>query len=186
MEHNSLIISRLGENLKKKEFISRNIEKKQKKIYSFHINRYAITYIAACITTIIVISTLMFNNSSPCSSISISEPSFTEFRGGGFEKIESLIKENKYDKALPLVDIELNYIKEEIKYFTSADMSEEEKKYIHELYNNEIEELLWCKIFLLVKLEKVEILELCCNEYIKNCQFQTHRKEVEHIIKIIK
>lgn len=179
----TLIIDRLGEHQRKVDFILSNMENK-------HLSRRKISYlsvsIAACIAIIVAISPLLFKRNS-LADIMIPAPSFTEYRGGdGYEKIEALIEKGNYNEALSLVDAELNKKALEFGAIMAADMSEEEKEYISALYNNDREELLWSKIYLLVKLEKERDLATCCDNYLKNMSFQAYRYEVEEILKIIK
>lgn len=180
-----LIVDRLGEHHRKLDFISKNMEVKKNKHFQLRKISYPLISIAACIAIMIVISPSLFRGNS-ISSISISDPSFTEFRGDGFEKIVSLIDEENYVEALPLIDEELNKVIVEIESIKSADMSEEEKVYVLALYDVCNEELLWTKIYLLVKLEKEMDLRLCCNNYLKNNSFQAYRAEVKKILKQIR
>lgn len=182
----TLIIDRLGEHQRKVGFVQSNLENRNNIRFSFGKAGYTIMSIAACITIIFAIFPLLFKNNS-LSDITVSAPSFTEYRSGyGFEEIELLIKKGNYNKALSLVDAELNKNAMEVGAIMAADMNEEEKGYMLALYNNDKEELLWSKIYLLVKLEKEKDLELCCENYLKTSSFLTHRDEVEEILEIIK
>ncbi len=181
----TLIINRLGEHQRKVDFISYNLEHKRIIRSPLRKISYLSVSIAACIAILFAASPLLFKSNS-LSDITVSAPSFTEYRGDGFEEIESLIKECNYIKALSLVDAELNKNANEIGAIMSADMSEEERQYTLALYNNGKKELLWSKIYLLVKLKKENDLELCCENYLRNSSFQAHRDDVEEILKIIK
>ena len=81
---------------------------------------------------------------------------------------------------------EIDKVIEEIDSIKSADMSEEENEYTLTLYDVSKEELLWAKIYLLVKLEKEKELGLCCDNYLENSSFQEYRGEVEKILEQIR
>lgn len=181
----NLIIERLGEHQRKVAFISAQLKNEQVKRSPFRKTVYAIGVIAACCAILFVVSPLLFKGNS-ISDMQVETPSFMEYRGSGYEKIENLINENEYSGALEVVDHELAEIEEELSSFMSTEISEEEKIYMTTLCNDKKEELLWCKIYLLMKLGRIHDLKTYCNSYLNNNDFQAHREDVKLILKKIK
>ena len=179
----AVIIDRLGEHLRKAEFIHRNLEKKERRPFFVPKVRYVIISIAACVALLIAVSPALFMTGS-ISDISVIHPSFTEFRGGSFDRLESLINEGEYSKAMTIVESELSETDNEIDQINVYDPSDE-KNYMLRLYNDRKEELLWCKIYLLLKLENKKDLEICCQDYLNNTEFHHHDDDVMRILKKI-
>lgn len=180
----ALIINRLGENQRKIDFINRNLNRRNKTNLSFKKISYTVFSVAACLAIVFAVSPMLFKNNS-ISDISISTPSFTEYRGISLHNIESLISSGHYEEALLLVNSELTDIKNELEEITLLDMSEDERFYLTTLYSEDKEELIWSKIYLLVKLDRECELKNACRNYLNNNEFTRHRLEVENILKKI-
>lgn len=180
----ALITNRLGEHQRKIDFINRNLNRRNKTDLSFKKISYTVLFVAACLAIVLAVSPMLLKNNS-ISDISISTPSFTEYRGTSLNNIESLINSGQYERALLLVNSELTDINNELEKIFSADMSEDEKFYMTSLYRGEKGELIWSKIFLLVKLDRTDELKHNCQSYLNDNDFTKHRSEVENILKKI-
>lgn len=178
----AFITNRLGEHQRKIDFIDRNLNRHSKTGSSFKKTSYAILSVAACLAIVLTVSPMLFKSNN-ISDISITAPSFTEYRGTSLNNIESLISSEQYERALLLVNSELTDINDELEKISSADMIEDEKVYMTSLYRGETEELIWSKIYLLVKLDRNDDLKHHCQNYLNNNEFIKHRLEVEDILK---
>lgn len=180
----SLIINRLGEHQRKIDIVNSNINGYGKTDLKFKKIRYTILSVAACLAIVLVISPMLFK-SNDISDISITAPSFTEYRGTSFNNIETLIRNGRYEDALLLVKSELTDIDNELERMSSSDMSEDEKLYLTTLYKEEREELIWCEIYLSVKLDRKDEAKANCHNYLNNNEFVRHKSEVENFLKKI-
>ena len=180
----TLIINRLGENQRKIDFINRNLNRRNKTNLSFKKISYTVFSVAACIAILFAIFPQVFKGND-ISSISVTAPSFSEYRGSAFNNIESLISGGRYDDALLSVNQELNALEKELRGMSLIEVSEDEESYMITLYECEKEELMWSKIYLLVKLGKKEELSTLCNNYLNNNNFAKHKSEVKNILKKI-
>lgn len=179
-----LIIDRLGEHKRKADFISRNLRERCGNHIPYAKIVYAILSVAACLVIAMAISPLLFNGGS-LQRISITEPSFTGYRGNGYNRIETAINDGNYDAALSMVEVALSETERKIDVLSDAASGDEETEYLTALANDEKEQLLWAKIYLSVKLNKKDTLITACHKYLDNSMFYVHKKEVEHILKII-
>ncbi|MCM1140934.1 MAG: hypothetical protein NC453_20380 [Muribaculum sp.] len=179
----NLIIDRLGERQRKIDFITRNYEKKAS-LKSWQRKVYVIMSVAACAALIFTISPLLLKQNS-VSDISISAPSFDQYRGAGGKDIELLIETGNFEEALIQVNSELEMCETELSVLAADEVSSEEKKYITTLHIIDKDELLWCKIYLLVKLGKKSDIEKMCDNYLKDNRLTIHREEVKQLLKKI-
>lgn len=176
-----LIVIRLGEHQRKTDFINASLIKKKHNNPLLRIN-YIVASVAASIAIIFAVSPALFHRNSDA-DFPISAPVFTEYRGDGYHRIEQLINDGDYNDALLLIDENLNSIEAEIKDISySTDTDKEEQTYLFSLYNVYKEELLWCKIYLLFKLNDKKGLKESCNNYLGNSTFIAHRDEVMKIL----
>ena len=180
----NIIINRLGERQRKVDFINKNIRRRNGMNYSFRRIGYTMVSVAACAVIIFVMSPILFKSHS-ISDTPMATPSFTEHRGTGNNEIESLLSSEKNQEALLVVNRELDELKREIQSLPLSEMSEEEKRYTTDLYEGKLEELLWCKIYLLVKLDRKDDLRDACRNYLINSNFSLHKTEVESIMERI-
>lgn len=180
----TLIINRLGEHQRKVDFIQRNISRSSDKKFSFVKVSYAFMSVAACVAIILAIFPMLFRTET-LSDISVAMPSFSEYRGAGLSNIESLLDSEKYEEALSAVNHELVEIDNELESLSTTEMTDEEKTYAYDLYNAGKEELMWCQIYLLLKLNKVDDLKIECPKYLDNTDFKEHATEVSEILKKI-
>lgn len=181
----ALIINRLGEHQRKIDFINRNINRHSDIGLSFKKISYTVLSVAACLAIVFAVSPILFKSNN-ISDISITTPYFTEYRGTSHSNIESLISSGRYEDALSAVNYELAEVEKELQGITSTDMSEDEESYMTGLYKGEKEELIWSKIYLLVKLNKKDDLKSACQNYLNNSDFTIHKSEVENILKKIR
>lgn len=179
----NIIIERLGEHQRKLEFIRQNIEKEKNPHHSFNKGSYLIISIAACIAIIIAVSPFFITNEK-LYSISVPPPSFTEFRSGNPDKLQSLLNEGKYSQALTIVDSALSEIDFDTQHINTKNPTAEEI-YIVNLYNDSKEELEWCKIYILLKLGRKDELDECCQNYLSNKEFTLHMEDTKRILKKI-
>lgn len=180
----TLIINRLGEYQRKIDFINKNIRKRSEKILLFKKVSYTVLSVAACLVVLFAISPMVFK-SNDISSISVTVPSFSEYRGSTFNNIESLISNGRYEDALSSVNLELSALEKEIREMSLTEMGGDEESYLITLYEGEKEELMWSKIYLLVKLGKKDELSTTCNNYLNYSSFAKHRSDVKNILKKI-
>lgn len=180
----AIIIDRLGEHQRKVDFINRNINRRRGTIFSFKKINYTVLSIAACLAIVFAVSPMLFKSTN-ISDISVTAPSFTEYRGSSLNDIESKINSGHYEEALSLVNIELAKIEKELGNVSVDKMSADEVAYTIALYEGEQEELMWSKIYLLVKLNRTNDLELVCQKYLDNSNFDNHTPEVDNILKKI-
>lgn len=181
----SLIISRLGEHRRKVDFINSSMKARQLKSNLFHKMGPAILSVAACAIILLTIFPQILMN-DPFPEISISAPEFPEYRGDGYDSIAAAIRSGNYTEALSLVDGALSDTEAELALLSPDDEPDKENEYLIALYNETNENLLWCKIFLLVNLERKDDLAACCDKYLKNSSFTTHRTEVKKILEKFK
>lgn len=179
----NLIIARLGEHNRKTDFIQRNLRTQSFRHFSLRKTVYIGMSIAACLV-IFAVSTFIFKGNS-LSDISMETPTFNQFRNGGSNNITSLIEQGEYTKALPIVEFKITETDEEIAHIKSVELSPEEEDYLLDLYLEEKEELLWSKIYLLVKLEKKDELKISCREYLSNKNFKSHVGSINKILEKI-
>lgn len=177
------IIERLGEHQRKAEFIHRNLEKKERRPFYVPKASYVIISIAACIALLIAVSPMLFQNDE-LSNLSVMTPSFTEFRSGSSHQLESLIMDGEYSQALTIVKSELSEIDKDLDSINRTNPSDEDI-YLLKLFKDSKEELEWCKIYLLLKLENKEELEICCQEYLNNTELHIHDDDAKKILKKI-
>lgn len=180
----NLIINRLGEHKRKVDFIEKNINSRRENHFSLRRYSYLILSAAACVAIILAISPMLFKSNS-VSDLTLTPPSFAEYRGSSLNKIEFLLNNEQYMDALSTVDFELVELDKDIEFLYSAEMSEEEKIFSISLYNEEKEELMWSKIYLLVKLNREDDLRVSCQNYLKNSDFKKYDSEVDMILKKI-
>lgn len=180
----ALIINRLGEHQRKVDFINRNINRHRSADFSFKEIGYTVLSVAACLAIVFAVSPMLFKSNN-ISNISVTAPSFTEYRGTSLNNIESLIYSGRYESALLLVNSELTDIKSELEEISLSDMSEDEKFYMTTLCSENKEELIWSKIYLLVKLDRKNDLKNACQNYLDNKEFTRHESEVKNILKEI-
>lgn len=180
----NLIINRLGENQRKVEFINRNINKLSKTVFSFKKISYTAFSVAACLAIIFAVSPILFKSSN-ISNMSVTTPSFSEYRGTSLNNIELQICSGRYEDALSSVSLELAEVEKELREISSTEMSDDEKSYTTALYKEEKEELMWCKIYLLVKLNMKGDLKHSCQNYLNNNDFKNHTSEVKSILEKI-
>lgn len=181
----NFIIDRLGEHQRKIDFINRSINERGKIMFLFKRAGYTILSMAACLAAVFALFPELFK-SNDISDMSLITPSFPEYRGASFANIESQISGGQYDDALSSVNLELCLIENELVKITSTEMSHDEKLYMTTLYKDEKEELLWSEIYILVKLNKKDLLKLACENYLNNNDFERYRPEVAKILKKIK
>ncbi len=181
----SLIIRRLGEHQRKVDFINSNMKTQQSKSNLFHKMVPAILSVAACAIILLTIFPQIFMNDS-FPEISISAPEFSEYRGNGYDSIAAAIRSGNYTEALSLVDGALLDTEVELALLSLADEANKENEYLIALYNETNENLLWCKIFLLVNLERKDDLVASRDKYLKNSSFTMHRAEVKKILEKFK
>lgn len=180
----ALIINRLGEHQRKIDFINRNLNKQRGSDFSFKRISYAVLSVAACLAIIFAISPMLFKSNN-ISDISVTAPSFTEYRGSSINDIEHKINRGQYEDALSSVNSELLEIENELQNMSTIEMDEAEKSYTTTLYEGEQEELIWSKIYLLIKLDRKDDLEIACHSYLNNSNFSKHILEVKNILKEI-
>lgn len=180
----NIIINRLGEHQRKVDFIKRNVSTHSSHTFNIRKFTYTLVCAAACVALFFVISPFLSKNNS-VSDISVSSPSFSEFRGAGVKEIETLLSSGQNEEALTVVNKELDELYTEVNSLSTAEMSEEENTYMSSLYSMEIEELMWTKIYLLLKLNKAAELKDACKNYLNNSTFTAHKSEVEKILKKI-
>lgn len=178
----SLIINRLGEHQRKVDFINRNINGRSETFFSFKKVSYTALSVAACLAIVFVVSPMLFTNND-ISNIAVTVPSFSDYRGTSFYNIESLISSGRYEDALSAVSLELTAVEKELQEISSTEMGDDEESYIIALYNVEKEELMWSKIYLLVKLNRKDDLKHACQNYLNNSNFVKYKSEVEKIFK---
>lgn len=179
----TLIIERLGEHQRKVDFVVKNIKGDEPKRHPFGIRKYVILSVAACLALILAVSPILYKDNS-IADMAIPSPSFDGYRGSGDNDIERLINDGDYDKALVEVDSELAELDHELTTVASKDISDE-LEYIKSLYISEKDELLWCKIYILVRLDKKSEVENVCRNYLDNGELSAHRKDVERTLKEI-
>lgn len=180
----ALIINRLGEHQRKVDFISRNINRHRGTDFSFKRIGYTVLSVAACLAIIFAISPMHFKSNN-ISDISVTAPSFTEYRGSSFIDIENKINSGLYEDALSSVNSELLELENELQNMSPIEMDEAEKFYTTALYEAEQEELMWSKIYILIKLDRKDELKTACQNYLNNNNFDKHLPEVNNILKEI-
>lgn len=177
----NLIIDRLAEHQRKLEILNKFQDANKPAHILSRKKLILVSSIAACIALALFLSPF-FSQKDYLSGVSLTEPSFTEFRGSGFNEIEALIAKGDYNKALPIVDRELFLLNDEMEGYMSDDTTNKEKEYTLLLFDMERDELLWSRIYLLAKLRKTKDLKLSCRKYLKDNTLQSHRQEVEEIL----
>lgn len=178
------IINRLGEYQRKVDFINRNINSYGGFEFSIKRINYMVLSVAACLAIVFAISPMFFKSNN-ISDISVTVPSFTEYRGSSFNDIEDKINRGLYEDALSVVNTELLEIEKEFQNMSTTEMDNDEKYYTIALYEREQEELIWSKIYLLIKLDRKDDLEVACQSYLNNSNFDKHILEVKNILKEI-
>lgn len=184
MEIDSMIIARLGERERKLQLIKefqRVPDSYAYRKYGF----YGVSAVACVIIILISFSGIYKSNSFP--DISMQYPNFSEYRGSLDKGLEEAVNSNNYMEALNIVDEELHQAEVEYKRTkeTYLDHSEE-SLYLIGLEKDNLENLYWIKIYLLVKTKNRKELEQVCRQYLQNNDFQIYRGEVEGILKKIK
>jgi len=181
----TVIIERLGERQRKVDFIARNIDDIKSKRFSWGKTAYTIMSVAACFALIVAVTTILFRSDS-ISDMDVAVPSFEEYRGAGCDEIERLINTGDYEIALAKVESELKGCGSEFETIESEGGSDEEIEYMKALYAEGRDELIWCKIYLLVKLDKKSELKIACRNYLEDGELTVHKIEVEQILEKIK
>lgn len=182
----ALIIDRLGEHQRKLDFIQENLRTERRRRPSFRKVGYAIMAAAACLAIIFVVSPMLFKSDS-LSELSISVPSLSEYRGSqGSDQLIMLMENGNYTQALSAVNSALTENDREIRALSDSGMNGAEQEYMMELYNAEREELLWSRIYILVKLERVDDLKANCLYYLNDKSLREHKAEVETILSKIR
>lgn len=180
-----IIITRLGEHQRKSDFIRQRLERVEN-TPRFTINKstYVIISAVACLAILFAISPMLLKSGSLL-DMTIAEPSFSEYRGGS-SQIESLLNEKEYVRALSLVESDLTQLEKDMSSMDVTEMVEDESEYLLMQYNVEREELLWCRIYLLTKLDRKDDLQSACQDYFNDIDLQEHRKDVEKILEKFK
>ncbi|MGM9815937.1 MAG: hypothetical protein ACI304_02615 [Lepagella sp.] len=178
----AIIIDRLGEHQRKVEFVTENLTRAKARRHPLRGMKTSMIWAAASLLIILLISPMIIKSIGG-SSDSLTEPTFSEYRGAGSNEIEALIKAGEYEKALETTERELATIHRELDAIPTSEMSLEEREYTLALYDAELEEMLWCKIYLLHQLERQSDLDACCKEYLSHESFSKNRKEVEGLMK---
>lgn len=192
-----LIISRLGEHQRKLDFIVRcERDEKCDNVHGeksgnsggkrhipsvFRKTMYALISAAACAVVFLIVYPML--KSGSLSEMQLPQPALSEYRGAGMSRLSLLMEEKKYEEALQLTDVELFALDSEISEIAGPDASIEEKRYAEALYGASREDLLWCKIYILTRLEKENDLKICCEEYLHNSDYETYKDDVEKIMK---
>ena len=179
----TLIIERLGEHQRKVDFVVKNMKKNGPNRHAFGKSTYVILSVAACLALILAVSPIFKDNS--IADMAIPSPAFDGYRGSGDNDIERLINDGDYEKALVEVQKELTILDHELTTFDTPKASSEESEYIKSLYISEKDELLWCKIYILVRLDKKSEVENVCLNYLDDAELTAHRKDVERTLKEI-
>lgn len=179
----TLIINRLGEHQRKVDFINRKL-RRNGTIFSFKKINYTVLSVAACLAILFAVSPMLFKNKN-IPDISVTTPSFTEYRGYSFNEIEDKINSGLYEDALLSINSELLELENELQNMSTIEMDETERSYTTALYEAEQEELIWSKIYLLIKLGRKDDLEIACHSYLNNSNFSKHLLEVKNILKEI-
>lgn len=178
----TLIIQRLGEYQRKREFITRNLNQQRnvwetpKRVF------YYLAAAAACIAVAVAVLPGLLGSNS-LSSLNLAEPSFSEYRGGGqYSDIAQAIEANEFDKALSLTNSTIAEVEAEQAAIIATEDGDEEKEYLLALGSESLDELYWTKIYLLAKLGKKDALRQCCANYLDVNQFGRHCEEVQKIL----
>lgn len=180
----TLIIERLGEHQRKVNFVVNNIKRNEPKRHPFKKTTYLVMSVAACVALILAVSPILFKDNS-IADMSIPSPSFDGYRGSANNDIERLINEGDFENALIEVESELSECYNELSMENRYKAAPEELEYMKSMQISGIEELSWCKIYILVRLDKKREVEKACCNYLENGELSAHREDVERILKEI-
>lgn len=183
MDTDNLIISRIGELQRKMTLLS---QFNREMTSSRKANKWIFRSLAgaACIALVLTVTFGIINHKGS-KGLLLPEPSFIEYRGGSANLIQASIQDEKYGRALNLIELSILQSEDEIHSLSMAGDDSEEASYLISLEKESLEELYWARIYVAYKLDDKKLLRNSCVAYLEDPYNQNYRSEVREIVKEI-
>lgn len=183
-----LIVARLGERKRKLERMA-EMEHRMARRTTTRLYTSIISAVAAVVLLIPVLVPLWRMQISPLDQTGISQPTFSDYRGGNADiaEITKLMNRQDYKQALTVTKKALHTSDIALKdlYGQDVELDDEELVYEEELERNNNSELRWTYIYLLVKLDDVKEARRQLHKYLKAKDYCQHQAEAKALLKEI-
>ena len=180
-----LIVARLGERKRKLERMAEMEHRMARRTTT----RLYTSIISAVALLILVFVPLWRMQISPLDKTGISQPTFSDYRGGNADiaEITKLMNRQDYKQALTVTKKALHTSDIALKdlYGQDVELDDEELVYEEELERNNNSELRWTYIYLLVKLDDVKEARRQLHKYLKAKNYCQHQAEAKALLKEI-
>lgn len=180
-----LIVARLGERKRKLERMAEMEHRMARRTTT----RLYTSIISAVALLILVFVPLWRMQISPLDQTGISQPTFSDYRGGNADiaEITKLMNRQDYKQALTVTKKALHTSDIALKdlYGQDVELDDEELVYEEELERNNNSELRWTYIYLLVKLDDVKEARRQLHKYLKAKDYCQHQAEAKALLKEI-
>lgn len=184
MDTDALIVARLGEHQRKIERLNQIRQSGRKRIGTAA--WYWVASAVACVAIVFALVPGLLRDDT-LSTLNLEQPSLQEYRGSACNAIESAMDSGNYKVALELTESAITASEFEIKEYQSVNSSNsQESEYMMMLERQNLEDLIWTKIYLLVRSGDEDGVLKTCELYMENADFQVYRTDVENILMKIK
>lgn len=183
MDTDALIVARLGEHQRK---IERFNEIRAGRKRFGNAVWYGLVSAVACVAIVFALVPGLLRDDT-LSTLNLEQPSLQEYRGSAGNAIESAMDSGNYKLALELTESAITASEREIKEYQSINSdNSQESEYMMMLERQNLEDLIWTKIYLLVRSGDEDSVLKTCELYMENADFQAYRSDVENILKKIR